>query len=76
MIEPVTLTSINASYEEILHDDKLTSRKKDRMLSDLMNKMEFHFKVPALKNPEFEKNNRPVIALYRKISMSRQFDDN
>jgi hypothetical protein len=40
-------------------------------LAKRMTQTEIEFNIPALSNKEFEQNNRAVIALYRKISMSR-----
>lgn len=45
--------------------------KRDRRLTELMTMMEKEYRIPLLKDPEWEKKNREVITLYRKISMSR-----
>ncbi|MCR2820585.1 hypothetical protein [Lederbergia panacisoli] len=65
-----SLSEINQAYEEIIHGvskEPLKSRK----LADLMDEMERTYKVPILRNESWESQNRTVIALYRKISMSR-----
>jgi hypothetical protein len=39
-----------------------------------MTDMEIHFRIPMVKTADWEKKNKAVVALYRKISMSRNFD--
>ncbi|WP_409276404.1 hypothetical protein V1499_23020 (plasmid) [Neobacillus sp. SCS-31] len=68
-----TLAAINADYERILSSD-LNDYNKAIELAALMTEMEGSYQVPMLKNEEWEKANKPVIALYRKISRSRKFD--
>jgi hypothetical protein len=70
-----TLAEINADYESILHSSSLTNYRKAVKFADLLTEMEGSYKVPMLRNPEWEKQNKPVIALYRKISLSRAIDD-
>ncbi|SET48751.1 hypothetical protein SAMN05421676_10573 [Salinibacillus kushneri] len=60
----------NHEYEKVLHSG-LSNNEKDKQYSDLMTEMEHAFKIPMLGNQEWEKENRKVIALYRKISKSR-----
>ena len=67
------LKEINNRYEEIIHSDRPEDIKTNQ-LSMLMTYMEGEFSIPMLRNPEWESNNRKVIALYRKISMSRVFE--
>jgi hypothetical protein len=67
----MTIKEYNERYEEILHSDDLNSKEKTMELADLMTDMEYEFKIPMLRNEEWEKDNKKVIALYRKISMSR-----
>lgn len=62
------LSEINKRYEEIMQSD---DQNKCRHLADLMTEMERHYKIPMLQNEEWEKENKAVIAMYRKISMSR-----
>lgn len=63
-----SLKEINAAYEEIIRQrEPMRSRK----LADLMGEMERQYKIPMVRSEAWEKENRPVIAMYRKISMSR-----
>lgn len=48
---------------------------KATKLANLMTDMERLYSIPMLKNEEWERENRKVIALYRKISRSRFFDE-
>lgn len=61
----------NNEYEKILHSG-LSEDEKTMQYSSLMTDMEHEFKIPALRDKEWEKENRAIIALYRKISMSRK----
>jgi hypothetical protein len=65
-----TLTELNDRYEQILHSD-LSDDQKSVKFGLLMTEMECIYKVPMLRNAEWEQDNRAVIALYRKISISR-----
>lgn len=67
-----TLKEINADYENVLHGN-LSSQEKTTKYVELMNELERTYKVPALKDETYERENKKVIALYRKISMSREF---
>lgn len=49
-----------------------SKEEKDRAYAKLMTEMEKSFRIPALRDEEWEKENKAVIALYRKISMSRE----
>ncbi len=40
-----------------------------------MTDMEGYFSIPMLKNEEWERENRKVMALYRKLSRSRALDE-
>ncbi|KRE31625.1 hypothetical protein [Paenibacillus sp. Soil522] len=64
------LSDINKQYEEILHSD-LPDEEKDLAYSKLMTKMEEVYKIPYMRNEAFESKNPAVIAMYRKLSMSR-----
>ena len=66
----MTLAQFNKRYGEIIHAD-LPNGEKNRRLAALMTEMEREFKIPVLRNEAWEKENKAVIALYRKISMSR-----
>lgn len=61
---------LNEIYESILHSD-LTDKEKNRQFARLMTDMEREFNIPIIKDVEWEKENKAVIALYRKISLSR-----
>lgn len=66
------LADINRKYEEVMSSD-LPDQEKNIKLAELMTDMEREFRVPALRDPALEKENRAIIALYRKISLSRKF---
>ena len=70
-----TLSEINEDYERILHSSALTNDQKAVKFADLLTEMEGRHNVPMLRNPEWESQNKAVIALYRKISLSRAFDN-
>lgn len=56
------LDEIDKEYERILHSDKNRVQKDRAFAASMMGK--------TLWDGEFEKKNRAVIALYRKISKS------
>jgi site-specific recombinase XerD len=66
-----TLSKINQAYEEIIHG-ATKEPFKSRKLADLMGEMERSYNVPIERKLSWESQNRAVIALYRKISMSRE----
>lgn len=45
--------------------------EKDRQLARLMSELERQYKIPIVRDPDWEEQNKPVVALYRKVSMSR-----
>jgi hypothetical protein len=61
-----SLTEINQTYEEIIHG-AAKEPFRSRKLADLMDEMEREYP----RNVAWESQNKPVIALYRKISMTR-----
>lgn len=63
----------NRIYEEILHSN-MNDDEKSMKFAELMTLMEKEFKIPFLKDNEWESKNKAIIALYRKISMSRKLD--
>jgi len=65
------LNRFNDEYEKILHSG-LSEDQKTMEYSSLMTEMEHEFKIPIIRDPEWERENRKIIALYRKISMSRK----
>ncbi|QWC25116.1 hypothetical protein KJK41_22065 (plasmid) [Bacillus haikouensis] len=70
----MTLTDINKRYEEIMFSND-PQQVKTTKLSSLMTEMERLFSIPMLRDDEWESENRKVIALYRKISKSRVFNN-
>lgn len=60
----------NQIYENIMFSDE-SPDEKDRQLARLMSELERQYKIPIIRDPEWEKQNKPVVALYRKVSMSR-----
>lgn len=68
MVKVKRLKEFENQFKEII---KCDDQRKDIRLSKLMTEMEREFGIPILKNEEWEKNNKSVVALYRKISMSR-----
>lgn len=64
-----SLGEINELYEQIMRSPEGEAR--DRALSRLMTNMELDYHIPSLQNLEWESQNKAVIAMYRKISMSR-----
>ncbi|MED4129712.1 hypothetical protein [Shouchella miscanthi] len=68
-----SLAYYNGKYESILHSG-CSEYNKSRQMAALMTDMEKQYKIPMLRNVEWEKDNRSTIALYRKISRSRSVD--
>lgn len=66
----MTLAEYNQRYETLVHSN-LSSQEKDIKLAALMTELESAFHIPMQRTPEWEEKNRKVIALYRKISLSR-----
>ncbi len=70
MCEQVSsLTELNEDYEQIMRSP--TGDARDRALAQLMDRMEREYHIPALQNSAWEAEHKAVIAMYRKISMSR-----
>lgn len=65
----MNLKEFNDEYENIMNAD-ITESERFKKLADLMAKMERHYNIP-LRNEQWEKKHRKVMALYRKMSMSR-----
>lgn len=65
----MTIQGFESRYEEIMRDPSV--RQREIRLGELMTEMEGVFKIPALKNTTWEKENPQVIELYRKVSDSR-----
>jgi len=64
------LAEVNEEYEQIVKSGEDQEVKNSKQ-SDLMTRMERHYKIPALRNEEWEKENKAIIAMYRKIARSR-----
>ena len=65
----MSLAEINEQYEQIMRSP--ASNARDLALSRLMDRMKGEYRIPLLQDVEWEAKNRAVIAMYRKISMSR-----
>lgn len=65
-----TLAWFNNEYEKVLHSG-LSDSQKSMEYGNLMTEMEQEFKIPMMKDQEWENENRTIIALYRKIAKSR-----
>ncbi|KAA0940639.1 hypothetical protein FQ087_21885 [Sporosarcina sp. ANT_H38] len=63
-----SLSDYQREYEKIIHTDQ---PRKDILLSSLMTEMEKQFKIPMLRNEVWERENIKVIAMYRKLSITR-----
>lgn len=63
------LKKYHERYEKIMTMEP--GRERDRRLAELMTELEREYRIPALRNPEWEAKNRVVIALYRKVAKSR-----
>jgi len=68
------LAKIQREYDFIVHSD-LDQYEKDKRLAELMTTMEKEFCIPLLRDEKWESENRAVITLYRKLSLSRAFED-
>lgn len=66
-----SLNLLNKEYEHILHSN-LSDKQKTKEYAALMADMERIYNIPMLQKKEWEQENKSVIALYRKISMSRK----
>ena len=61
-------------FDIIMNKKFPSSFARDLALSDLMTDMENTYKIPMLKDPDFEMNHAEVMQLYLQISLSRSFD--
>ncbi|MDR6120622.1 hypothetical protein QFZ87_000219 [Bacillus sp. SLBN-46] len=68
----MALENFTYQYKDILQS-KCTKNQKAVRLAQLMTMMEQTFRIPMLKNSEWEEKNKEIIDLYRKISFSRHF---
>ena len=51
--------------------DSVPGRQRDLRLAALMTELERKFRIPALKNTEWETSNPAVADLYREVSKAR-----
>jgi hypothetical protein len=65
------LSELNKEYEDVLHASTISKHEKSRRFAELMTEMEKDYDIPLLTSNEWEKENKAVIALYRKLSNSR-----
>lgn len=68
----MNLAEYNQRHETLIHSD-LSTYEKDLKLASLMTELESAFNIPMLRTPEWEQDHKSVIALYRKVSLSRSF---
>lgn len=66
-----TLEDMIKRAESIRNDQKLNDEQKDRKLAGIMTDMEGQYRIPLLRDPEWEVKNPEVIQVYRKISDMR-----
>lgn len=71
MVRMSRLVEIQQEYERIM-ESKTSDYEKDKQLAKLMTQMEREFQIPGFQDKVWEERNRPVIAMYRKLSMSRR----
>jgi hypothetical protein len=65
------LAEIQKEYENIMGSE-ISSYEKDKKLASLMTEMEWEFRIPMFQDKEWKEKNNAVIAMYRKLSMSRK----
>ena len=63
-----SLLDYQREYERIIYADQ---PRKGILLTGLMTEMEKQFKIPTIRNEEWERENRKVRAMYRKLSITR-----
>lgn len=63
------ITKYREQFEAIM--DSPPGRQRDLRLAALMTEMERQFRIPALKNDEWEADNPAVADLYREVSYAR-----
>jgi membrane protein insertase Oxa1/YidC/SpoIIIJ len=57
-------------YEKILHSE-MNERVKGMKLASLMKEIERDYKIPIRKSEDWEKANQEIMAIYRRIEISR-----
>ena len=65
----IDLKSVNQQYINIRHSD-LSRDEKDEAYTNLITYMEAHYDISMLQKSE-QADNKDIIAMYRKVSMSR-----
>ncbi|WJQ02173.1 hypothetical protein QT234_18190 (plasmid) [Geobacillus stearothermophilus] len=68
------LSQFQKRYEDIMSGD-MSRQERNRRLAALMTEMEQVFQIPLVRNEEWERRHKAIIALYRKISLSRRFSE-
>lgn len=68
------LSQFQKRYEDIMSGD-MSRQERNRRLAALMTELEAEYNIPLLRNEEWERRHKAIIALYRKISLSRRFDE-
>lgn len=63
-----SLADYQREYEEIIFSDQ---PKRDMLLVGLLTEMEKQFKIPMPRNKEWEREHPEIIAMYRKITITR-----
>jgi len=63
-----SLSDYQREYERIIHADQ---PRKDILLAGLMTEMKKQFKIPIPRNEEWERENTMVLAMYRKLTITR-----
>lgn len=63
------ITAYRQQYDAIM--DSPPGRQRDLRLAALMTEMERKYRIPALKDEQWEASNPAVIELYREVSQAR-----
>jgi len=64
-----TINDFHRAYEDILRSNK-PEEQKSQEYAVLMQQIERAYQISIIRCPIFEAENRKVVALYRKISMT------
>lgn len=67
----ITLSEFENRFKEI---DKTEEPFRTKRLAVLMTDMEGVYRIPKLKNEAFNKKNKEIMSLYKKVSRAREFD--
>ncbi|MCW1312667.1 MAG: hypothetical protein OH338_04545 [Candidatus Parvarchaeota archaeon] len=65
-----SISEIKAEFEVV--NQEPSSTKKDKKLSKLMTELERDYKIPMLRDKDFEDQNKELIEIYKKISFARE----